>query len=356
MRLSTLALALLTSVGCSQPGDMPSDANNNHPGSDAPHGGSADAPPVSSTSSVSIIVEPNSNHASELVTAINGAQHSVYMTMYQIDHTQVLAALVAKKQAGVDVQAILDGSTTCKSWNMPAYTQLQNAGISVVWSNPSFTYTHEKTVIIDGQTAWIMTMNLNTSPPSSNREYLAIDTDAADVAEATAIFHADHAMQSISPSGSLVVANANARPDLVALINTAATSLDVEGEELSDLDLHGVVNAISAAAARGVTVHVVVANDSAPPSNQTTSIANIKMAGGHVVVTGPTSANGTSSNPYIHSKAIVVDGAKAFVGSENFTGGSLGYNRELGVIFNNASEVAKVASAISTDFSHGTPQ
>ena len=46
----------------------------------------------------------------------------------------------------------------------------------------------------------------------------------------------------------------------------------------------------------------------------------------------------------------------AFVGSENFSAGSLGYNRELGVIFDDASEVAKVKSTIDTDFGKGTAQ
>src|SRR5690242_4774924 len=185
---------------------------------------------VMPSSGVTIIVEPNNNHASELINAINGAQHSVYMTMYQIDNTSIINALVARKQAGLDVQAILDGSTTCKSWNTPAYNTLHSAGVAVVWSNPTFTYTHEKTVIIDGKTAWIMTMNANTSPPSSNREYLAIDTDTADVAEATAVFQADHAMQSITPTGGLVVADTNARQKLVTLIDSANTNLDIEVE------------------------------------------------------------------------------------------------------------------------------
>ena len=43
----------------------------------------------------------------------------------------------------------------------------------------------------------------------------------------------------------------------------------------------------------------------------------------------PKSGNGTASNPYIHAKAILVDCTatctKGFVGSENFSAGSLGY-------------------------------
>ena len=59
----------------------------------------------------------------------------------------------------------------------------------------------------------------------------------------------------------------------------------------------------------------------------------------------------------IHAKALVADGARAYVGSENFTGGSLGYNRELGVIFDeadNAGQVTKVDSTILSDFNAGS--
>jgi phosphatidylserine/phosphatidylglycerophosphate/cardiolipin synthase-like enzyme len=280
------------------------------------------------------------------------------MTMYEIDNTSVVNALVARKKAGLDVQAILDGSTTNKSFNMSAYTTLHNGGVAVVWSNPTFTFTHEKTVMIDGTSAWIMTMNATNSAPTGNREYLAIDTDPGDVAEAIAVFNADHAMQAVTPSGSLVVANANARPKLVSLIDSATSTLDLEGEEFSDTYSTGVVRAVVRAAQRGVTVHVVIGNSTPDP----TSIMLAKNAGAHVVVSGPTSGNGSATNPYIHAKAIVVDCATTatcktgFVGSENFSAGSLGYNRELGVIFDNAAELAKVKAAIDTDFSKGTAQ
>ncbi len=325
---------------------------------DGGHDGSTDAGSGGSgTSDVTIIVEPNGNRGSELVAAINNAQHSVYMTMYEIDDKDVISALEGRANAGLDVEAVLDSSSTNTAENTPAYNDLNAQHASTVWSSTAFTFTHEKTVIIDGTVAWIMTMNANTSSPSANREYLAIDTDPADIAEATAVFKADHALQPITPSGALVVADTNARAKIVALINTATTTLDVEGEEFSDTDSNGVVDAVCAAARRGVLVHVVVGN----ASPDAPSIADVKAAGGHVVVTGPTSGNGTSSNPYIHAKAVVVDCVsgtctRAFVGSENFSAGSLGYNRELGVVFDTTSEIAKVKAAIDTDFAAGVVQ
>jgi phosphatidylserine/phosphatidylglycerophosphate/cardiolipin synthase-like enzyme len=352
-----LALATVLFVGCGSPNGDATDGGTDG----APHGDggtNADASTILPvTQSVQIIVEPNGNHASELVTAINGATTSVYMTMYQIDNSSIINAIVARQQAGLDVAVILDGSTQCKSFNTSAYNTFLNAGISVVWSNPSFTYTHEKTVILDGTSAWIMTMNANVSPPSSNREYLAIDTDAGDVAEATAVFRADHSMHAVTPSGNLVVADSNARSKLVQLIASATTTLDLEGEEFSDTNSNGVVSAVAAAARRGVTVHVVIGNS----TPNATAITTAKNAGAHIVVTGPTSNNGTTSHPYIHSKAVLVDCsgttcARGFVGSENFSAGSLGYNRELGVIFDTKAELAKVKSAIDTDFAAGVAQ
>jgi len=49
------------------------------------------------------------------------------------------------------------------------------------------------------------------------------------------VFQADHAMTAVAPAGPLVVANTNARERLVALIDSATKTLDVEGEEFSDL-------------------------------------------------------------------------------------------------------------------------
>jgi phosphatidylserine/phosphatidylglycerophosphate/cardiolipin synthase-like enzyme len=330
-------------------------------------GGTPDSGPTG-TSSVTIIVEPNGKDNAELVAAINAAKTYVHMTMYEIDDTNVLSALTARKAAGVEVEVVLNqtfpaGTTTS---NQPAYTQLTGAGVGVVWSSTAFTYTHEKTVIIDGSTAWIMTMNAEKSSPRYNREYLAIDTDATDVAEAEAIFAADYAGKSITGSGPLVVAPDppnNARSSLVALIDSATTSLDVEVEEFSDLgskSTTGVVTAVASAASRGVKVRVVLANTT-PEADQTTAIGDVKSAGGSVVVSGGTSGAATASSPYIHAKAILVDCAgtacrKGFVGSENFSGGSLGYNRELGVFITAASELAKIKTAIDTDFAAGTPQ
>ncbi len=301
----------------------------------------ADSGTTTQTSTnVKIIVEPNGNGGSEVVTAINGATKSVHMTMYLLSSTDVITALIARHKAGVDVKVLLDSST--QTSNGSVFNQLKSAGVSVAWSSTKFTYTHEKCVIIDGKVAWIMTMNLTQSSPTSNREYLAIDTTPGDVTEAEAIFAGDFANAPLtSVSGALVVAPINALASITGVINAAKTTVDLEGEELSD---YHTADALKAALGRGVKVRVVLSNSTQTASGQA-AVAEVKGAGGKLVEV---------STPYIHAKTMVVDGTTAFVGSENFSTGSLQYNRELGVIFAIPTEVQKIETTISSDFAKGT--
>jgi phosphatidylserine/phosphatidylglycerophosphate/cardiolipin synthase-like enzyme len=297
---------------------------------------------IQTSNAITIIVEPNGNDGSEIVNAIKAAKTSVHMTMYLLTSTDVINALIARHKAGVEVKVLLDSSS--QTDNTDVYNQLKSAGVSVAWSSTTFTYTHEKCVIIDAAVAWIMTMNLTQSSPSSNREYLAIDTSATDISEAETIFEGDFAG---SPPGSvngpLMVAPINAVTDVVSLIQSAKSSIDIEVEELSDYHTSDALKA-ALQAHSGMKVRVVLSNEALTTSGQS-AVSEIKSAGGKLV---------TVANPYIHAKTIVVDGTTAYVGSENLSTGSLEYNRELGVIFSIPSEIQKIESTFGTDFAAGT--
>lgn len=184
-------------------------------------GGGAGGGTATTTSNATIIVEPSDN-GSALLQAIQGARSSVHMTMYILTNTGVINALIAQKNAGRDVKVLLNQSFPGgQGSNQTVFNQLQTAGVAVRWAPANFTYTHEKAVIVDGATAWIMTMNVAQSTASSNREYLAVDRDPADVADAEAIFTADWNGTAWTPSGKLVVAPVNARFSLVMLIGAA---------------------------------------------------------------------------------------------------------------------------------------
>jgi phosphatidylserine/phosphatidylglycerophosphate/cardiolipin synthase-like enzyme len=185
-----------------------------------------------------------------------------------------------------------------------------------------------------------MTMNATQSSPTANREYLALDTDPADVAEIEAIFEHDYANHGYHATGKLVVSPDNSSGKLTTLIGMAKSTIDIEAEELSDT---GTVSALAAAAGKGVIVHVVVADAQTPSA---AALTTLKGAGVKLNV---------FSQYYVHAKSMVVDGKYAYVGSVNYSAGSIGYNREVGVITDNAAEVQKVESTTTSDFAAGSP-
>ena len=295
---------------------------------------------LQSTSAVTVIVEPGDN-GDMLVAAINAATTSVHMTMYQLTSSRVTNALKARKAAGKDVKVVLNKTFPGgMGSNASVYAELMAAGVAVAYAPSSFTYTHEKALIIDGAAAWIMTMNASEAAFNGNREFIAIDTDPADVAETEAIFQADFSGTAITPTGKLLTAPVNAQERLIALLDQATTTVDLEGEVLS---ASTILEALGRAKKRGCTVRVVI-SDQTPTSAGASAIAALKQ------VSIPVRS---VSTPYIHSKAIVADGKLAYMGSENFTQNSLENNRELGVLVGKKSEVDKISAAIDADFKIG---
>jgi phosphatidylserine/phosphatidylglycerophosphate/cardiolipin synthase-like enzyme len=142
----------------------------------------------------------------------------------------------------------------------------------------------------------------------------------------------------------------NSLPDLVALIGSAKQSVYAEVEEI---DNTSIANAFVTAVKNGATVDFVVANLSENTSGNA-ALTTITSGGGHVYIGGAPEATSTATDPYIHAKAIVIDGTKAWIGSENFTTGSLEYNREVGVVFTTPAQVLAVQTAIKSDVASGT--
>jgi phosphatidylserine/phosphatidylglycerophosphate/cardiolipin synthase-like enzyme len=302
------------------------------------------AGPARAASNFTLLTLPDQGE-SAIYSFVNSATSSVDMTIYEIKDTTLVNDLIARENAGVTVRVILDEQH--KSYDAAAYSALTAAGVGVVWSSTAFTYTHQKTITVNDSESYISTGNFDTTYYATSRDYGVFDTDASDVAAIEKVFSADYKHTSITPSDGddLVWSPTDSQSRLLALINGAKYSLDIEQEEFSDTAL---VNAVVAAINRGVTVRVVVED----PSSYSTEVSKVTSAGGSVV--GYSSSTGF----YIHAKAIVADygtsSAKVFLGSENFSSNSLNNNRELGLIISDSGVIKGVESAFASDFAGGT--
>lgn len=308
-----------------------------------------DVTPVVATSKVTIQVQPSDDGAAVL-SAIQGAKKSVHMTMYLLTNYAVQDALIALHKAGKDVKVVLNKTFPQDGGNNnQAFNKLSKSGVPVVWAPGAYAFTHAKSIIVDSEKVLLMTMNLTAK--ADNREFIAVDEDADDVADAEKVFDADFNGKTVLLSGKLVISPKDAQPidprtRLVSLIARARTSLDVEIQSISDT---GIVDAIVDAKKRGVAVRVVTTalGDTDESPAQADAIAKMKQ--NDVAIVG-------LSDPYVHSKAIVVDGKYGFVGSQNFTSNALFNNREFGVVTDAAAEVTKIVNVIAADFAKGTPR
>jgi phosphatidylserine/phosphatidylglycerophosphate/cardiolipin synthase-like enzyme len=129
-----------------------------------------------------------------------------------------------------------------------------------------------------------------------------------------------------SMSIQCVLSPDNDIPTIVALINSATTTLEVQ-QMYSKMDWHGNANqfndAIIAAAARGVTCRVMLDNRS----------SGMQEVGEMLVALGVQVAFSNQSYfGWTHNKGVIVDGNKVLISSINWSFESTHENREAGVI------------------------
>jgi len=338
--VAALVVVLLAAAGCKiQAPDAASPAPAVRAGT------TGQAGTMGETGSGPLIVEPGAGF-SPVYRLINGARHSIDVTMYELSDTTAEHDLAAAAGRGVRVRVILDRRE--RSVNSGGYAYLSSHRVTVTWSSPDYRYTHQKTVIIDGAKAVIMTANLTSRYYATSRDFLVIDAERADVSAITAVFDADFHGKTVRPGdgSDLVWSPTDAEGLLLGLINGATSSLRIYSEEMGD---RSVENALVKAAKRGVEVQVCGENES---GEYDSAYAKLARAGIRI------SYYSSPAGFYIHGKVVEADygtaRAKIFIGSENFSSTSLNQNRELGLIISSHPVMSAVASTFAADFRNGT--
>lgn len=298
------------------------------------------------TQGVQIFVEPTAGE-SVITNAIDEAKQSVWLEIYLLTNTKIIRTLEDAAHRGLDARVMLEPHPYGMSSASPRKTldKLSAAGVKAQPTSSNFSLTHEKGMIIDEQTVYIMTCNfsraaLGGSSSTTNREYGIIDTNAQDVQAVSAIFNGDweHTPPQYTDP-NLVVSPNNSRNAFASLINGAHKTLAIEAEEMLDSQIE---QDLVTAAQRGVQVQIIlpVPSNSSSDSNSQ-GISTLKQAGIQVK---------EDSQLYMHAKTIIVDGQQAFIGSENISAASLDHNRELGVIVSDQNVLNTLQKTFQQDW------
>lgn len=274
-----------------------------------------------------------------MTSLIDSAQTTLDVQMYLFTVTALADRIIAAHNRGVTVRVLLDPD---HEGNVNVRERLTNAGVPTRNAPNLYTFSHAKYLIVDGDTAAIMSMNFNVDAMNNERNYGVIDRDPADLADLQAIFDMDWAAaagEPVQPADlsctRLVVSPNNAKLRIMELINKATRTLDVEAFYISE---SGVRDAIIAAHQRGVAVRVILQGS----GDDSGTIPMLRAAGITVH---------DSSSFFNHAKLVIADGIP-FVGSENFSITALTRNREVGVFVVEPAAAAVVQQQFDTDWAN----
>lgn len=286
---------------------------------------------------VTLFTQPESG-AAPILQAIDGARTSVWLQLYMLTDLQVMEALGRAAARGLEVRVLLEESPAQPGVNREMAADLEVRGVKVAWTSPAFSLTHAKTMIVDGETAYVLTYNLTKAATETNREFAVIDRSQSDVEELRRIFVADWNRQPYLPvDPDLVVSPDNARRRILGLMTGARRELLVGVEILNDPE---VVATLVEQRRAGVDVRVLVGGVKKIPANL--PAARTLLAQGV-----PTRSQG---KPYLHAKYVVADGERAYLGSINLSSQSLDKNRELGLMLDDVGAIAQMRAVFEQDW------
>jgi phosphatidylserine/phosphatidylglycerophosphate/cardiolipin synthase-like enzyme len=217
-------------------------------------------------------------------------------------------------------------------------------------------------MVIDGTTTMIGSINLIYTFDTT-RDFAVVTQDPSIAAEFEAVFHQDLVNAAnggmVTPALTnpyLLWSPVNSQQGILALIASATKTIELDTENLSTSSKTGVLAALEAAAARGVTVRVLTPECDLGTSNfnfpATATLDGLGVQARLMPYASPTVFE-SAAVPYIHGKMIIADQARAFVGSENLSVNSLQDAREVGIVFTDPNAIAAFEADFDQDWALG---
>jgi cardiolipin synthase len=271
---------------------------------------------------------------------IKNSSKSIDLVMYEFKDKEIADALIGASKRGVAVRVLINQGYQGKveKINEPAYAYLSSQGVPVHWAPNYFNLTHQKTLIVDKNKAFIMTFNFTPQYYETSRDFGILDKDQNDINSIENTFNADWSDQKIRTSyGDDLVWSPGSDQDMLLIIGSAKKELDIYNEEMDD---NRIINALLEAVKHGVSVNIIMTYQTSWKG----AFQELKDAGVNLHL-----FHG-EKGLYIHAKMILIDQTYAFLGSENFSYGSLDQNRELGIFLSDKAIINSLVSTFNADW------
>jgi phosphatidylserine/phosphatidylglycerophosphate/cardiolipin synthase-like enzyme len=280
-----------------------------------------------------------------ILAAIGAAAKSLRIKMFSVSDRRVLSALVKAHKRKVKIRVLLNPARhSGEIQNKGSRAVLLEAGVDVLDTNPAFTVTHEKSMVVDDTTAFVGSLNWDPDNFEKTREFAVTSSDPAEVAEVIECFEADWSRQPFEPrrSSSLIWCPNGGRDRIARFIDEARHSLFVQNERYQDAII---VEHLVRANLRGVKVHVMARpSHSLPPRKLLEGVGDLRIM--HDVGIGIR----RMKHLKLHAKVLLADKSRAIIGSINLTSSSFDERRELAIHLSDPDVVGQLATVVHHDW------
>jgi cardiolipin synthase A/B len=285
-----------------------------------------------------------------LLDAIDHATASLRIKMFVFSDSLILGSVIKAHRRGVRVRIMLNPTRrNGQTENQECRKLLADAGIEVIDSTPAFEITHEKSMVVDEKSAWIMSLNLETKNLTETRDYAVVTSHAHEVREIVECFEADWARHPFNPGehSHMIWCVGNARERISQFIDEAKHSLWVQNERYQD---PMIIEHLVRASRRGVKVHIMARSPHTLKEEKLTEgVAGLRILDDVGIKVHK--VHGLK----LHAKLMFADGARAIVGSINLAPGSFNSRRELAIEVRDKEVIDRVHKVVHYDWKNSRP-
>jgi cardiolipin synthase len=275
---------------------------------------------------VKLIMQPEDGPG-PLLAALKNAKKSVEIAIFRFDRSDVETTLKAAAAKGVKVTALIADANRGGEENLRRLeTRFLHAGITVARSADDLVRYHDKLIVIDRRTLYVLSFNFTHLDIDHSRGFGIVTKNATLVQEAVKLFEADRARRHYAAGpDTFVVSPVNSRKVLRSFLKRTKKQLLIYDPQISDREM---INILQERAKNGVEIRV---------------IGRVSGRAGLTVR--------KMTRMRLHTRTIIRDGRQAFVGSQSLRPAELDSRREVGLIVRESRIVKKLLATFEADWS-----
>jgi cardiolipin synthase A/B len=274
---------------------------------------------------VKLIIQPDEG-LTPLLHAVKRAKKSIDMMIFRFDQSDLEKALAAAVARGVIVRALIAHTNRGGEKNLRKLEmRLLAEGVIVARTADELARYHSKVMIVD-DSLHVLGFNYTRIDIERSRSFGVVTRNKRLVKEAGALFTADCTRQPYTSSHDrFVVSPESSRKLLTTFLSKAKKQLLIYDVNVSD---RMILRTLQERGKAGVDIRIIGKAD-----KRLTGVERRKLAGLR-----------------LHVRAIVRDGADAFVGSQSLRKVEMDGRREVGVIVTDSRTVKKIQSMFESDW------